>query len=154
MWRASYQRWRLFRLVAPGLPYPPGPLYADLGIDPTPEHLREQMVTIRIPRHHPLPGEDELRRRFGESVEGREDAHLDDWKRLSAAGNTGKGGLQRYTRLFALQHYWRVLHQWHSWAFHRRQVGVKAAFAEVFGVRPSTIHSDLLLCRRQLGEAF
>ena len=144
----------MIRPVAPGLPDPPGPLYADLGVDPTPEHLREQMVTIRIPRHHPLPGEEELRRRLAESIEGREDAHLHDWERLSAAGNTGKGGLQRYTRLFALQHYWRVLHRHHSRAVHRRQVGVKAALAEFFSVQPSTIHSDLLLCRRQLGEAF
>ena len=114
LWRAFYRRWQLFRLVAPGLPDPPGPLYADPGVHPTPEHLRDQMVTIRIPRHHPLPDEEELRRRLAESVERREDAHLGDWKRLSAAGNTGKGGLQRYTRLFALQHYWRVLHQRHS----------------------------------------
>lgn len=109
-WRAFYARWRINKLVAPGLPDPAGVQWADLGHDFTPAHLRESTRGPRIPDTQMLPNGDSLRALMGDSSAVEHDWHLREWKRLIDPSKPSKKQIERYARLFRLQHYWKALY--------------------------------------------
>jgi hypothetical protein len=108
-------RWRLEGLPAPFLPSPLRPqmpvaiLAAVLG------HMRDGGRTFYMPDTFPVPTRDELRDLMEDALRGPSTPeHLAEWIANVRASNSAKNAVQRYARLFELQHYIRVLYQRHA----------------------------------------
>ena len=84
------RKWRLNRLVAPGVPDPPGLLIGPPNAPLFPEHLRSHIVILSIPDYHPLPSQDETRHWIEEAYPTKPPPHEAEWRRITAASNTGK----------------------------------------------------------------
>jgi hypothetical protein len=145
-------RWRLAGLTAPYLPRPLMPQA------PAPAALRNPAAggaTLFLPDTFPVPGRDELRHLMEDILRGTPSPHLTEWHTLVGADNRAKGRLDRYARLFVLQHYWAVLHHRYGSILRRRVTVLKAAFARfLVGSHPGgvdTVHKDLLFISRRLG---
>ena len=149
-------RWRLESLAAPGLPVP---LLPSLPAATTPDVLRclhRAGALYYFPDTFPIPSRDELRRVL-EDVRSRSvPAHLGEWSHIVRAGNQGKRDIQRYGRLFTLQHYWRVLHARHDKALHGYggRVALRAVFANFLGQKPETIRKDLIFISSRVGKGW
>lgn len=150
-WRAFYARWRINKLVAPGLPDPAGVQWADLGHDFTPAHLRESTRGPRIPDTQMLPNGDSLRALMGDSSAVEHDWHLREWKRLIDPSKPSKKQIERYARLFRLQHYWKALYDRHASSLDRKIGKLEIAFAEYLGQSQKSIHTDRQFLSDQLG---
>lgn len=151
-WRSFYSKWRINKLVAPGLPDPAGVQWTDLGRDFTPDHLRESTRGPKVSDIQMLPGGDTLRELMADLSPIEEDWHLRDWKRLIDPSNPSKNQIDRYARLFRLQHYWKVLFDRHSNSLNRQIGKLELAFANYLGQAKRNIHDDLQLLRHQLGH--
>jgi hypothetical protein len=130
----------------------------DAGLQP--DHGDRAVVRFQASRRSPpLPGEmfrqggeDALRGGGGDG--DNDEAHLRPWFDLIAKGNTARHTLDRYGRLFALQHYWRVVHARYGRACHGRQGRLEPVFARFLGVSVETVHADLQLIRNRLGPGW
>lgn len=152
-WQLFYARWRLNKLVAPGLPDPVGAQWADLGRDFTPAHLRESTRGPRMSDTQMLPDAETLRSLMKESRADDADKHLRDWKRLIDPSNPSKvQQIARYARIFRLQHYWKVLYSRHGISLKGERGRLELAFADYLDIDVSSIHSDCQLLRDQLGH--
>lgn len=151
-------KWRLSHLAAPFLPEPLP--QQDLSIaahtDVGQSYARQDgMRGIVIPETMPLPGGSDLRNLLGASSEGsapEKSPHLLEWLQLISSHNSGKRKLERYSRLFKLQHYFRLLQRRYSEALKRKTVKLHFAFARYFGVTEEVIKADLQFIRKQLGR--
>lgn len=151
-WRSFYTRWRLVKLTGPGLPVRAGVRFDRLKADFTPAHLQEAIGGPRLSDVHRVPDATTLRNVMGGSGPCTSDDHLNEWQTLIASTNVGKKKLNKYPRLFQLQHYWKVLFDRHGPSLKRQNGRLEKAFAEYLCVDKTTIHSDLNLIRRQLGR--
>lgn len=151
-WMDFYRRWQINKLVAPGLPDPPAPQWADLGQIFTPPHLRGSTTVLSIPNNHPVPSKDEVRQHVLQNRPDSDDSHLSDWQEIISPNNRSRGEIGSYARRFQLQHYWRVLFHRHSSALLRKKMRLEAVFAEYLGFEQSSVHKDLIKIRKSLGE--
>lgn len=148
-------RWRLEQLPGPGLPQPHGVDLAGLGIRSSPDHGKEAVLNLHLPRNVALLGAEEL----AESIEyamarSSAPAHLRPWETIVAKSNIAKHVLPRWARIFMLQHYWRVLHERYAEACDRRAGQLKHVFAKFLNVGVDTVHVDLRIVRSCLGPAW
>lgn len=150
-WRSFYSKWRINKLVAPGLPDPGGVQWADLGQDFTPAHLCESTRGPRISDIQMLPDGDTLRALMKDSSPMEQDRHLRDWQKLIDPSNPSKNKIERYARLFQLQHYWRILFSRHAASLKRQTGRLELTFADYLAIDHASIHKDLQHMRDQLG---
>lgn len=147
-------RWRLQGLAAPYLPIPLQPLFASrLPAVALHRHLQTGGLFV-VPDTFPVPSRGEFREMLDDTLHGSPPAHLADWMKTIAAGNTGKQTIARYGRLFEFQHYWRVLHHRHRKTFRRRGAVLKDALAAFMQVQVKTIDRDLHEIRKCLGKSW
>ena len=69
--------------------------------------------------------------------------HLEDWKNLMSAGSKAKKRVERYSRQFRLQHYWRVVCQRYPKQMHKKKLKLTAVFADFLSVSESMIKRDV-----------
>lgn len=68
--------------------------------------------------------------------------HLEEWKNLVSAGSKAKKRVERYSRQFRLQHYWRVVRQRYPKQTYKKKSQLTAIFAEYFQVSEAMIRRD------------
>lgn len=142
-------RWRLSALAAPNLPVPLQPMVPAAPIlmqGP----LSQVGRVFYFPDTFPIPSRDLLREVLDDALRADPQEHLREWTALIARDNAAKKTINRFGRLFELQHYCRVLHEQHCAALTRNVGRLKAAFAQYFEVTPETIHADFGFLRRRL----
>jgi hypothetical protein len=150
-WRSFYRRWRLRYMAAPGLPVPLEAQIAPGVPDFTPSHLTTEVITVRLPFNHPIPSQDELREDISKANGTSVPKHLREWAKIVTASNTGKRTLDRFARLFELQHFYRIINERYGDALYLRGECLKKAFGAYLCVERATVHSDLVLIRKRLG---
>jgi hypothetical protein len=151
---AFYARWRLADLAAPFLPVPLRPLMSgNIPISVMPQVNRANGAFC-YPDTFPVKMR-AIRGVVEDALHGSDSpAHLQQWMNLVSGENTAKKSLQRFARLFEVQHYWRILHQRHEKSIERRLGKVKFALAEFLGVSFDSIHRDLLFVKKRLGRGW
>src|SRR4029078_3223527 len=80
--------------------------------------------------------------------------HLDEWHNIIRSENAARNQLDRFCRIFDLQHYWRALFQRHQDKLKGKIGTLEIAFANWFEVSRETVHGDLITIRRRLGKAW
>jgi hypothetical protein len=149
---AFHARWRLAGLAAPYLPLPLAPQV------PAPGRAGPQPVggiTIFLPDTFPVPSREELRDTIEDALRGGPGpAHLAEWHALVRADNKAKNSIDRYGRLFTLQHLMPVLPARHGPALRRKAGPLIHALArylcgEHLGA-DGTIRKDLTFIRKRL----
>ena len=144
-------RWRLSGLAAPDLPVPIRPM---MPMAPTLAKmpLTQAGALFFLPDTFPIPSRDELRGILDESLHTTVSPHLADWAALVAGNKTVKSPIERFARLFELQHYCRQLQRRHATAINRRKDKIELALATFLSVSEATVHGDLLFISRRLGR--
>jgi hypothetical protein len=147
-----FVRWRLSGLAAPGLPLPISPLVAGGLPQSMLSQIRPAGVQVFFPDTFPIPSRDELRGILEDALRGSAPPeHLTEWFDIIRTSNPAKSKIDRFARLFELQHYWRILHHRHGLAIEGRLEALKRAVASFLGKQETTIHPDLLFIRKRLG---
>jgi hypothetical protein len=83
-----------------------------------------------MPTIFPLPGRKMLREMLEDAIRNQPaPTHLREWIDLVSSDSQAKKTLDRYGRLFVLQHFWRVLYSRHAGALDRCKHKVRLAFA-------------------------
>jgi hypothetical protein len=150
---AFFVRWRLEGLPAPYLPSPLRPQMPVAVLRSVLGHMREGGQTFYMPDTFPVPTRDELRDLMEDALRAPgTPEHMAEWVAFVRAGNSAKSTIQRYARLFELQHYIRVVYQRHAEALHRQKSWVIQAFASFLDVSDDTIEKDLAFVADRLGD--
>jgi hypothetical protein len=90
--------------------------------------LRGGGAMIYLPETAPVPDRDTLREMAEAAlVRDANGEHLREWTEIVAAYSQGKKQIVRYSRLFQLQHFWRVLH--HRWGDRLKCKGERLQYA-------------------------
>jgi hypothetical protein len=147
-------RWRLQSLAAPYLPVPLQPLMAGrLPQSILGQYLQTGGLFV-VPDTFPVPSRDEFRSMLDQALHGSPPDHLTEWMTIIARNNTAKQAIPRFARIFALQHFWRVLHHRHRLALRRKTTILQRVFASFFKTTERTIFQDLIEIRRRLGAGW
>lgn len=145
-------RWQLRALSAPQLPLPLHPLsIADVScrVDVN----QPGLGVFLFPTTIPLPSGDLMRGILEHELRASTDTgHLQEWLSIVRTSRAARNLLPKFGRLFELQHYYRILHQRHRRALHRRATILKSVLAKFLGAKPRTIHSDLSFIAKRLGK--
>jgi hypothetical protein len=144
-----YLRWRLLGLATPNLPIPltpqtplPAPI---LAMGP----MNRVGSLFFVPDTYPIPSRDQLRNLLEDSLRHRrEEEHLSEWSKIVSGKNSAKNRIERYARLFEMQHYVRILTERHSELMEGHVHELEAALAKFLDCRPPTIHRDLSFIRK------
>lgn len=148
-----YIRWRLNGLAAPYLPVPLTPKLSGAFPLTVLGQLNGAGGIFFIPDTFPIPSRDDLRRLLDDSLRSdKGPEHLSDWTRMVQRNNAAKREIGRFSRIFELQHYWKVLCQRHSKALNRNEGKLKQAVASFLRVDEQVVHRDLLLIRKRIGS--
>lgn len=125
-----YFRWRLTEMRGPYLPIPLGS-HTNLTVPVSYFLWSERMTGLYfLPDIVPMPSREEFRLSVNESRRRIDDAdQLREWKRIIAGDNQGKNQIDRFARVFKLQHYWRILGDRHETALRKSTSKLEAAFA-------------------------
>lgn len=151
-----YVRWRLQGLDGP---YAPNPLTPQLPVYHFPGlfgHMREGGQTFYLPDIYPVPSRDELRQLIEENLRPSHalPGHLTSWQGLVSADRSERNQIQRYARLYPLQHAVRILYARHGSALKRSKGQLQAALGEHFGVSADAIKDDMALIAERLGSGW
>lgn len=150
---AFFIRWRLGGLTAPYLPSPLRPQMPVAILASVLGHMRDGGRTFYMPDTFPVPTRDELRDLMEDALRGPgTPAHLAEWIANVQTSNSAKNTIQRYARLFELQHYVRTLYQRHAAALRQRKSSMTQAFATFLKVSDDTIEKDLAFVAEKLGD--
>jgi hypothetical protein len=147
-----FARWRLLGLAAPYLPIPLEPLMTGSLPMSAVAQLQRSGGIFCLPDTFPVPSRDTLRNLLDDALHGSGmPEHLREWRKLIARENPAKKPLRKFARILEIQHYWRILHHRHPKAIRGRLGELKKAIALFLGVKPGTVHRDLLWIRKRLG---
>lgn len=146
-----FLHWRLASLAAPNLPNPlmpqtpmPAPIFA---IGPQ----SNVGALCYLPDTFSVPSRDELRDVLEDSLRGDGGPnHLKEWTSIVRGDNSAKNQIERYSRLFELQHYWRLLTERHTEAIKGNMSKLELAFAQFLKCSDATIHKDLAFIRQRI----
>jgi len=105
---------------------------------------------VYIPDTVPLDGTGLVRQMLFDATHSSRPTHMSEWHELIALDNQGRKAIERYGRLFELQHFLRALHQRHASAFRRKKTLLKEAIAEYYGASVDTICDDFSRIRSRL----
>lgn len=145
-------RWRLQSLAAPYLPVPLQPLMAGMAPWTVVQRLMQVGGLFFLPDTIPLPSRDQLRGMLEHALHrGEQPEHLAEWLHIIRSDNTARNQMDKYARLFEIQHYWRILHARYASALQGNLGRVESALAEAFGVSKETMKADVATIRRRLG---
>ena len=148
-------RWRLTELAGPMLPLPAS---IQMPAPPIPQNDSSlpghASAKILIPDTMPIPGEKELRRMMEEVIRQNPADHLAEWFKIVRAQNSARSQLDRYARIFEVQHYWRLLQSRHAQALRRSRGRLIDAFSEHFEVSDAAIDRDLKFIEKRLGPSW
>lgn len=146
-------RWRLAGLAGPDLPLPIG---AQVDQDvPITYFVRgiEQTGLFLLPDILPIPSRDQIRKSIDDARRSTNGSnHLAGWFKIIRLGNQAKNQIDRFARVFIVQHYWRTLKSRHAEALSRNTGKLELAFAQWLEVSEETIHQDRLMIARRLGR--
>ena len=152
---AFLTHWRLLSLPGPYLPIPLQPLMAGNFPQTVVSQLTRAGGVFFLPDTMPIPSRDQLRGMLDDTLHrGERPEHLGEWLEITRAGNNARNQLDRFGRLFEVQHYWRILHDRHPAALEGNIGWLEVALGEFFRLSDQTIHSDLIEIRRRLGDAW
>lgn len=153
---AFYVRWRLQGLNGPYAPDPLTPQLPVLHVPALLGHLKEGGQTFYLPDIYPVPGRDELRQLIEDNLRHPSElpSHLSDWQTLVSANRSERNQIQRFARLFALQHAIRLLYARHREALRNAKGHLQAALGGHFGVSADAIKGDLALIAERLGSGW
>lgn len=147
-----FGRWRLQGLAAPYLPVPQQPLLSGSIPQTMMPQLQASPGLFSLPDTYPVPSRDSLRGILDDALHGTPPPeHLREWRDVIASDNQARQTLVRFSRLFELQHYWRILQHRHRGAVHRRTTILKSILASFLGTSQRTIDQDLVEVRGRLG---
>jgi hypothetical protein len=103
----------------------------------------------------PIPSRDQLRGLLDDALHGGDPPdHLAEWFDVIRAGNTARNRLDRFGRLFEVQHYLRILQQRHPTVLPGNMGRIELAVGQSLGLSAESIHADLIEIRRRLGDAW
>lgn len=146
-------RWRLIGMSAPGVPNPLGPQLPVVHIGTVLPHLQIGGGVFYIPDIFPIPTRDDLREILEEELRFDDlPDHISPWGEIVSSVNKAKNRIERFGRLFEMQHYMRALHTRHSRALYRKKSAVILAMAAFFGISEDSIESDLREIADRLGK--
>ncbi len=146
-------RWRLAGLAGPYLPLP-----LDTNVDPEVSRNHSRSMTrigtfLFVPDTVAIPSRDELRKLLNDARSDLpKEEHLSEWQTIIRSENSARNQLQRYRRIFELQHYSAPLFQRHRTRLKGRVGDLEVAFALWLKVSTETVHQDLIIIRRRLGK--
>jgi hypothetical protein len=150
-----FARWRLQSLAGPYLPVPLQALMAGSFPWTVVQHLMRAGGVFFLPDTMPIPSRDQLRGLLDHALHrGEQPDHLNEWLHIIRSSSGARNQLDRFARLFEIQHYWRLLRQRHASALEGNISRVETALARFFGISPASIHADLIEIRDRLGEAW
>ena len=146
-------RWRLAGLAGPYLPVPSTPLMAGNF----PLSVVQQLMGVGgiffVPDTMPIPSQSQLRGLLEHALHhGDSPEHLSEWFDIGRASNTAKNRMDPFIRMFALQHYWRILSQRHASSMSGKIGCCQRVLATILEVRPNQIKQDLIAIRNRLGD--
>jgi hypothetical protein len=145
-------RWRITELAGPYLPSAMQILTAGFIPQLQLNRLNESGGLLFIPDISPIPSRDELREILEDSLHPREPPdHLSEWFEIIRAKNPAKNRLGRFSRVFELQHYCRIMQDRHGAALVGNLGRWEVAMASYLEVSDETIHQDMILIRSRLG---
>jgi hypothetical protein len=148
-----FGRWRINGLVAP---YLPKVLSISASATPPIPRLHNadaNSVFLTIPDIMPVPSRDTLRSIIDDALATKSDrSHLEDWLPLVSIRSRSSRELERYARIFELQHYWISFVSRHRPKTHRCVNKLKIVFAEHFDCNFDVIHGDIARIRKRLGK--
>ena len=153
--RAFFSRWRLQTLIGPGLPRPLPPMVPSFPAFARTLAVADGAASIVLPDIVPVSGRGVLLGAIEDAVHGAQvPDHLSGWQRIIGWKNPAKNAIERFSRLFALQHYWHLLHSRHPAAVKRNTTRLTAVFAEFLEVSDDSIRKDLRFIARRLGKGW
>jgi hypothetical protein len=124
-----------------------------LFASPAIEHLNQSRGHFFLPDTMPIPSRDSLR---GALTDARrlagEEKHLHEWLGISHSSATARNRMDRFSRLFEIQHYWRILRQRHAAAIRGNAGRAETAIGQFLGLSAESIHRDLGEIRSRLGK--
>lgn len=147
-----FSRWRLQGLAAPYLPVPLQPLMGGMfPVSILPQLMRSGGVFV-LPDTFPIPSRDTLRNMLEHALHcAVAPEHLHEWMAIIAGDNPAKKQLLKFSRLFEVQHYYRILQHRHAPALRRKLSIVKDVFSEFLNTARRTIDDDFKYIKRRLG---
>lgn len=147
------KRWRLRKLVTTNLPVPMMPLWAGQFPASILPMLQDTGGLFHLPDTFPVPSRDELRQFLQEGIASTEEVeHLAEWHQIVRGDNPAKNQIDRYARIAAVFHYWRVVMSRHRPALRGKTQALQRAFASFLHKTDATIKGDLGLIRQRLGD--
>jgi hypothetical protein len=150
-----FMRWRLDSMPAPFVPNPLAVRIPVLDLRPILGHMREAGMSFYFPDIYPVPSRDELRQMIEDALRGGESPeHLAEWIEIVRADTTPRNQLDRFARVFEVQHYLRALYGRHSNGLHRKKSALMRALSEFLRVSEDTIEGDLQFLERRLGKGW
>jgi hypothetical protein len=150
-----FARWRLQSLAGPYLPVPLQALMAGMFPWTVVQPLMRAGGVFFLPDTMPIPSRDQLRGMLDDALHrGEQPDHLREWLKIIRASSGARNQLDRFGRLFEIQHYLRLLRQRHAEAIARKMQHVKRALCGFFEKSSTAVQSDLIEIRRRLGKAW
>lgn len=148
-----FRRWRLQGLAAPYLPVPRQPLLSGSIPGTMLPQLQGSPGLFFQPDTFPVSSRDSLRGMLDDALHGSPPPeHLTEWRNVIASDNQARHTLVRFSRLFVLQHYWRVLQSRYQHSLRRKTTTLKSILASFLETSQRTIDLDFVEVRRRLGS--
>lgn len=145
-------RWRLNGMAGRRLPTPMRPMLAGQF----PLSILSQLMAagglFNLPDTYPIPSRDDLRAMLEDAIRSQKPLHLQGWTKITSQGNAAKNQIERFGRLFELQHYWEVLHERHGERLKGQITKLQTALATYLNKSEQSIKGDLRFLRGRLGK--
>jgi len=132
--QAFCSRWQLSGMAGPYLPIPQGVQTPVLSNDLLAPSMLNNGILLYLPFTFPLPSEDELRSMISDALTRRAGMdHISDWIAVVSTKNANKGRqMERYGRVFEIQHFLRLLTERHPTALINNKQKAMRAFAKYY----------------------
>jgi hypothetical protein len=98
-----------------------------------------------------MPAPDARRSQRWRDDPARGPEHLRDWLEIVRVRPARKASLERFGRLFELQHFWRVLHGRYASACYWRKGRLERVAADYLCIEAEVVHRDLVFLGKRLG---
>jgi hypothetical protein len=145
-------RWRLSGMAGQRLPIPMRPMLAGQF----PLSILSQLMAagglFNLPDTYPIPSRDELRSMLEDAIRSEKPAHLQQWTKITSQRNAAKNQIERFARLFEVQHYWELLHERHGEHLQRQTSKLQSVLAAYLKTSEQSIKGDLRFLRSRLGQ--
>lgn len=143
-------RWRLESMRASFLPMPICSTYPQIDQRPRREVV-EGGQSFFIPDTFSVPTRDQLRHIIEDAVRGASSAdHLEEWHGIVALGNTAKRQIERFGRVFEVQHYCQIIQSRYAKLLPGNRKKIVEVLAQFLKVQTYSIEQDIELITARL----